>query len=85
MTGFTAACVQINASNDLAENIASLGGMIREARAAGADFITTPECAAMIEKHHVYLTKDGRVSMAGVTQNNAKYIAEAMCDVTGGV
>ncbi|MBT3371756.1 MAG: carbon-nitrogen hydrolase family protein [Rhodospirillaceae bacterium] len=49
MTGFTAACVQINASNDLAENIASLGGMIREARAAGADFITTPECAAMIE------------------------------------
>ena len=49
MTGFTAACVQINASNDLDENIASLGGMIRQARAAGADFITTPECAAMIE------------------------------------
>ena len=39
----------------------------------------------MIEKHHVYLTKDGRVSMAGVTQNNAQYIAEAMADVTGGI
>ena len=47
--------------------------------------LTETECVAMIEKHHVYLTKDGRVSMAGVTQNNAKYIAEAMCDVTGGV
>jgi predicted amidohydrolase len=49
MTGFTAACVQINASNDLDDNIANLGRMIREARDAGADFITTPECAAMIE------------------------------------
>ncbi|MBT3533545.1 MAG: carbon-nitrogen hydrolase family protein [Rhodospirillaceae bacterium] len=49
MTSFQAACVQINASNDLDQNIASLGRMIREARAAGADFITTPECAAMIE------------------------------------
>ena len=49
MTGFTAACVQINASNDLDDNIARLGRMIRQARAAGADFITTPECAAMIE------------------------------------
>ncbi|MFP6749281.1 MAG: carbon-nitrogen hydrolase family protein [Alphaproteobacteria bacterium] len=49
MTVFSAACVQINASNDLDQNIASLGRMIREARAAGADFITTPECAAMIE------------------------------------
>jgi predicted amidohydrolase len=41
--------VQINASNDLDANIASLGHMIREARAEGAEFITTPECAAMIE------------------------------------
>ena len=49
MTVFTAACVQINASNDLDDNIARLGRMIRQARAAGADFITTPECAAMIE------------------------------------
>ncbi len=49
MTIFKAACLQINASNDLAENIASLGAMIRQARDEGADFITTPECAAMIE------------------------------------
>ena len=47
--------------------------------------LTADECAQMIEKHHVYLTKDGRVSMAGVTQNNAQYIAEAMADVTGGI
>ena len=49
MATFTAACVQINASNDLDKNLASLGTMIREARDMGADFITTPECAAMIE------------------------------------
>ena len=49
MATFTAACVQINASNDLDKNLASLGTMIREARDLGADFITTPECATMIE------------------------------------
>ena len=47
--------------------------------------LTEEECMKMINDHHVYLTKDGRVSMAGVTQNNAQYIAEAMCTVTGGV
>ena len=49
MTTFTAACVQMNASNDLDENISTLGSMIRKARDKGADFITTPECATMIE------------------------------------
>ncbi len=49
MTSFKVACVQINASNDLDQNIDTLGRMIREAREAGADFINTPECAAMIE------------------------------------
>ena len=49
MTTFTAACVQINATNDLDENLTTLGTMIRKARDMGADFITTPECATMIE------------------------------------
>jgi len=49
MTNFTAACVQINASNNLDENLSTLGPLIRKARDMGAEFITTPECATMIE------------------------------------
>ncbi|XP_039279683.1 aspartate aminotransferase, mitochondrial [Nilaparvata lugens] len=30
----------------------------------------------------IYLTKDGRISMAGVTTGNVKYLAEAMYEVT---
>ncbi|CAB9517142.1 Aspartate aminotransferase, mitochondrial [Seminavis robusta] len=36
----------------------------------------------MREKHHVYCTLDGRISMAGVTSGNADYIAEAIHDVS---
>ena len=43
----------------------------------------TPE---QVEKlryvHHIYLTKDGRISMAGVTTGNVEYIAKAIVDVT---
>ena len=46
--------------------------------------LTAEQCAEMISKHHIYLTSDGRVSMAGVTRSNAGYIAEAMCAVTAG-
>jgi len=36
----------------------------------------------MREKHHIYCTLDGRISMAGVTSGNVDYIAGAMHDVT---
>jgi len=36
----------------------------------------------MREKHHVYCTLDGRISMAGVTSGNVDYIAHAMHDVS---
>ena len=36
----------------------------------------------MREKHHVYCTADGRISMAGVTSGNAEYIAQAIHDVS---
>lgn len=32
--------------------------------------------------YHVYLTKDGRISMAGVTSGNVGYIAKGIADVT---
>ena len=34
------------------------------------------------ETHHIYMTADGRISMAGVTSGNVKYIAEAIHAVT---
>uniref|UniRef100_A0A481MQN5 Aspartate aminotransferase n=1 Tax=Nipponaphis monzeni TaxID=196483 RepID=A0A481MQN5_9HEMI len=36
----------------------------------------------LIEKHSVYLTNDGRISMAGVTSKNVGYLASAMHKVT---
>ena len=48
MASFRAACVQVNASNDMDANLAELHRLIREARAQGADLITTPENASMM-------------------------------------
>ena len=36
----------------------------------------------IIKEHSVYLTKDGRVSVAGVTSQNVDYLAAAMHAVT---
>ncbi|KAK5083295.1 Aspartate aminotransferase, cytoplasmic [Exophiala xenobiotica] len=35
----------------------------------------------MQEKHHVYMTKNGRISMAGLNTNNVQYFAKAVDDV----
>ncbi|KAI9592340.1 pyridoxal phosphate-dependent transferase [Syncephalis fuscata] len=37
---------------------------------------------ALKRDHHVYLTKDGRISIAGVSSHNVKYLAQAMYEVT---
>jgi aspartate aminotransferase len=43
----------------------------------------TPEQVAKITaEHHVYLTKDGRISMAGVSSDNVAHLAHAMHAVT---
>ncbi len=46
---FTAACIQTNAGNDLAANLASALALAREAHRAGADLIAFPEVVALIE------------------------------------
>jgi predicted amidohydrolase len=46
---FTAACVQFTAGPDPEPNIAIVSELIRRARDAGADFITTPEASNFIE------------------------------------
>ena len=46
---FTVACLQTNSGRDVEPNIAYVSAMIRDARAAGADFILTPENTTMVE------------------------------------
>ncbi|HEX4080641.1 MAG TPA: carbon-nitrogen hydrolase family protein [Rhizomicrobium sp.] len=43
MTCFRAACVQLRSSDDVAGNIRTASALIREAKAAGAEFVATPE------------------------------------------
>lgn len=43
--------------------------------------LTEAQVNRMIETHHIYLTKDGRISMAGVTSKNVDYIAQSIAEV----
>lgn len=43
--------------------------------------LTPEQSKAMVDKHHIYMLGNGRVSMAGVTSGNVKYIAAAIDDV----
>jgi len=47
--------------------------------------LTPAQCESLINKHHIYLIKNGRISMAGVTTKNVKYIAKAIQDVVENV
>ena len=38
----------------------------------------------MTKKHHVYMTKDGRISMAGLNSARAEYLARAIDDSVSG-
>ena len=44
--------------------------------------LTPEQVEKMASKHHVYLTKDGRISIAGISSNNVEYLAAAIHDVT---
>ncbi|KAF9354359.1 Aspartate aminotransferase, cytoplasmic [Mortierella sp. AD094] len=43
--------------------------------------LTTPQVKVLKEKYHVYLTDNGRISMAGLNTQNVKYFAQAVDDV----
>jgi len=49
MTAFRLACVQVNAGDDMAANVAQASALARAARAAGADLVALPECVALME------------------------------------
>jgi aspartate/tyrosine/aromatic aminotransferase len=44
--------------------------------------MTEAQVDALRETHHIYLTRDGRISMAGVNPGNVKRIAAAIHAVT---
>lgn len=48
---FRAACVQVNAGNEIAPNVEAASGLIREAHGAGARLVTTPEMVSLIENN----------------------------------
>lgn len=38
--------------------------------------LTTPQTQSLAQKAHIYMTADGRISMAGLNGNNTDYFAE---------
>lgn len=42
--------------------------------------LSKPQVDNLTKKWHVYLTADGRISMAGLNAKKCKYLAEAMKD-----
>ena len=40
--------------------------------------ISTEQSKALTEKGHVYLTTNGRISMAGLNRQNVRYFAEKL-------
>ena len=39
-------------------------------------------CDELTEEHKIFLTRDGRVSMAGVNSKNVEYVAQSFHAVT---
>lgn len=46
--------------------------------------ISPAQSQALVEKAHVYLTGNGRISMAGLNSNNVEYFAESLDKVVRG-
>lgn len=44
--------------------------------------LTPAQSDAMVKKHSIYMTKNGRISVCGVTTKNVDYIADCIKDVT---
>ena len=46
--------------------------------------MTAEMCDRLTEEYNIYLTRDGRISVAGVNSANVAYIAKAVHEVTDG-
>jgi predicted amidohydrolase len=52
---YTAACVQLQSSTDVAENIATVERLVREAARAGARYVQTPEMTNIVDRNRAAL------------------------------
>jgi len=43
--------------------------------------LTKEQSEAMVKDYSVYMTSNGRISIAGITKDNAKYVAESIKQV----
>ena len=46
--------------------------------------LTTPQTKQLAEKAHIYMTADGRISMAGLNGNNIDYFSESVSKAVKG-
>lgn len=44
--------------------------------------LTPEQCDKLASEHHIYMTRNGRISMAGVTSSTVRYLAESIHNVT---
>jgi aspartate aminotransferase len=44
--------------------------------------LTVKQSEAMVKQHHIYMTKNGGISVAGLTSSNVPYVAKCIKDVT---
>jgi len=44
--------------------------------------LTPAQSDAMVKTHSIYMTKNGRISVAGITTKNVEYVAKCIKDVT---
>lgn len=47
--------------------------------------LTKPQCEVMIQKHHIYMMTNGRISMAGLSSKTIQKMADAIHDVVTNV
>jgi len=52
---FTAACIQLRSTTDVAENIDTVEKMVREAAGAGAHYVQTPEMTNIVDRNRTSL------------------------------
>ena len=60
MPGLTVACVQMRSGVDVAANVAAASGLVREAAAAGARLVATPEMTTLLDRRPGKLLEQAR-------------------------
>jgi predicted amidohydrolase len=75
MAIFTAACVQLRSSRDVAANDAAAEALIREAAAAGAHYVQTPEMTNLLERSREDLMAKIRVEAEDLSLTRFRALA----------